>query len=71
MFKNLAFLANNAFLRVSADTKLGRLALRGLFTGSLPTACRDAGSAKYLPFLWQFVLYQTYLVCSIKIELFY
>ncbi|MHC4489179.1 MAG: hypothetical protein ACYSW7_08405, partial [Planctomycetota bacterium] len=25
--------------------RLGRLALRGLFTGSLPTACRDAGSA--------------------------
>jgi len=32
--------------------RLGRLDLRAVFTGSLPTTCRDAGSAK-LPFLGQ------------------
>ena len=51
MFKTLSGLTDNAFWRVSADTK-------------------TCGSPLKLPFLWRFVLYQTFFVCSIKNELF-
>jgi len=55
MFKTRAFLPENGFLRVSADTKTWAAALL------------VRGSAN-LPFLWLYVLYQTFLECSMEIE---
>jgi len=55
MYKTLAIQAENGFLRVSADTK------------TCPSGLFVRGSAKYLPFLWQLLLYQTLPECSMKI----
>jgi len=54
MFKTLAFQPENGFCCVSADT----------MTWAAARFLRD--SAKFLPFLGLYVLYQTTIKCSMK-----